>query len=92
MPDADTVWLTPLAEMLAYLEGAGLTVRRQEDCSRSHRAVADSLIAAFSADATAISAQIGRRALEELLAAHRLWSDWLRDGRVRKLAFVAEKT
>ena len=86
------VWLTPLAEMLAYLEGAGLTVRRQEDCSRSHRAVADSLIAAFSADATAISAQIGRRALEELLAAHRLWSDWLRDGRVRKLAFVAEKT
>ena len=31
------------------------------------------------------------RALEELLAAHRLWSDWLRDGRVRKLAFVAEK-
>ena len=91
MPDADTVWLTPLPEMLAYLEGAGLTVRRQEDCSRSHRAVADSLIAAFSADATAISAQIGRQALEELLAAHRLWSDWLRDGRVRKLAFVAEK-
>ena len=31
------------------------------------------------------------RALEELLAAHRLWSDWLRDGRVRKFAFVAEK-
>jgi SAM-dependent methyltransferase len=92
MPDADTVWLTPLAEMLANLEGAGLTVRRQEDCSRSHRAVADSLIAAFSADATAISAHIGRRALEDLLAAHRLWSDWLRDGRVRKLAFVAEKT
>ena len=30
-------------------------------------------------------------ALEELLAAHRLWSDWLREGRVRKIAFVAEK-
>jgi hypothetical protein len=28
--------------------------------------------------------------LEELLAAHRLWSDWLREGRVRKIAFVAE--
>ena len=82
MPDADTVWLTPLPEMLACLERVGLVVRWQEDCSRSHRAVADSLIDAFAADATDIAAQIGRRALEELLAAHRLWSDWLRDGRV----------
>ena len=92
MPDADTVWLTPLPEMLACLERAGLVVRWQDDCSRSHRAVADSLIAAFAADAADIAAQIGRQALEELLAAHRLWSDWLREGRVRKFAFVAEKS
>src|ERR671918_1429621 len=91
MPDADTVWLTPLREMLSSLEGVGLRVRWQKDLSRSHRAVADSLINAFAADATAIAGQIGRRALEELLAAHRLWSDWLREGRVRKIAFVAEK-
>jgi SAM-dependent methyltransferase len=92
MPDADTVWLTPLAEMLTSLERVGLVVRRQDDCSRSHRAVADSLADAFAADATDITAQIGRRALEELLAAHRVWSDWLREGRVRKIAFVAEKS
>ena len=91
MPDADTVWLTPLREMLSSLERVGLRVRWQTDLSRSHRAVADSLINAFAADATAIAGQIGRRALEELLAAHRLWSDWLREGRVRKIAFVAEK-
>ncbi len=91
MPDADTVWLTPLPEMLASLEQVGLVVRWQADCSQSHRAVADSLIDAFAADAAEIAAQIGRQALEELLAAHRLWSDWLRDGRVRKFAFVAEK-
>jgi SAM-dependent methyltransferase len=91
MPDADTVWLTPLGEMLSCLERVGLRVCWQEDCSRSHRAVADSLINAFAADATAIAGQIGRSALEELLTAHRLWSDWLRDGRVRKIAFVAEK-
>ena len=54
--------------------------------------MADSLIDAFAADATDIAAQIGPKALEELLAAHRLWSDWLREGRVRKFAFVAEKT
>ena len=77
--------------MLHLLDHAGLVVRRQDDCSRSHRAVADSLIDAFATDATDITAQIGPRALEELLAAHRLWSDWLRTGRVRKLAFVAEK-
>jgi hypothetical protein len=92
MPDADTVWLTPLQEMVTCLERAGLVVRWQADCSRSHRAVADSLSNAFAADATDIAAQIGRRALEELLAAHRLWSDWLREGRVRKIAFVAERT
>ena len=92
MPDADTVWLTPLPEILTGLERAGLSVRRQADYSRSHRAVADALIDAFTADATDIAAQIGGRALDELLAAHQLWSDWLREGRVRKLAFVAEKT
>jgi SAM-dependent methyltransferase len=91
MPDEDTVWLAPLDEMLATLERVGLTIRWSADWSRSHRAVADSLIAAFSADATDIAAQIGQRALEELLVAHRLWSDWLDDGRVRKLALVAEK-
>lgn len=92
MPDADTVWLAPLADMIIWLERAGLLVRWQEDCSGSHRATAESLIDAFAADATDIAAQIGRQALDELLAAHRLWSDWLRDGRVRKLAVVAEKT
>jgi hypothetical protein len=50
------------------------------------------LIDAFAADAEQIAAQIGRPALEELLAAHRLWSEWLGDGRVRKFALVAEKT
>ena len=92
MPDADTVWLTPLEEMLALLGRVGLRVRWQDDCSESHRAVAESLINALAADATDIATQIGRRALEELLAAHRLWSEWLREGRVRKFAFVAEKT
>jgi SAM-dependent methyltransferase len=92
MPDADTVWLTPLEEVLTCLQRVGLVVRWQDECSRSHGAVADSLIGAFAADAADIAAQIGDRALEELLAAHRLWSEWLREGRVRKFAFVAEKT
>ena len=92
MPDADTVWLTPLDELAASLERAGLAVTWQEDHSRAHRATAQALADAFAADAAAIAAQIGRRALDELLAAHRLWIEWLDEGRVRKLALVAERT
>jgi SAM-dependent methyltransferase len=91
MPDADTVWLIALPALLACLARAGYVVRWQRDCSRSHGAVAEALLAAFEADAANIAAQIGQGALDELLAAHRLWSAWLRDGRVRTFAFVAEK-
>jgi SAM-dependent methyltransferase len=91
MPDADTVWLVPIDEMLASLDRVGLVVRRQEDHSRSHLATVESLTEAFAADAVDIAAQIGDEALEELLRAHRLWRDWLRAGRVRKIAVVAEK-
>jgi SAM-dependent methyltransferase len=91
MPDADTVWLTPLDELAASLARAGLAVAWQEDLSREHRAAAQALADAFAADAEGIAAQIGRRALDELLAAHRLWIEWLGAGRVRKLALVAER-
>jgi SAM-dependent methyltransferase len=91
MPDADTVWLTPLDEMSTCLERAGLVVTWQEDHSRAHRATAQELALAFAEDADDIAAQIGRRALEELLAAHRLWIKWLDEGRVRKFALVAER-
>jgi SAM-dependent methyltransferase len=91
MPDADTVWLTPLDELGASLERAGLVCTWQEDHSRAHRATATALAGALAADAEAIAAQIGRRALDELLAAHRLWVEWLDEGRVRKLALVAQR-
>jgi SAM-dependent methyltransferase len=91
MPDADTVWLTSLDGLVAALERAGFTVTSIEDHSAAHRATAQALTDAFAADAVAIAAQIGRRALDELLAAHRLWVDWLGDGRVRKLALVADR-
>jgi SAM-dependent methyltransferase len=91
MPDADTVWLTPLDELAASLRRAGLAIAWQEDHSPAHRATAQALADAFAADEDAIAAQIGRRALDELLAAHRLWVKWLDAGRVRKLALVAER-
>src|SRR3954469_13565315 len=91
MPDADTVWLTPLNELNTLLERAGLVVTWQEDHSAAHRATAQALTDALAADADDIAAQIGRAALDELLAAHRLWVEWLDAGRVRKFALVAER-
>lgn len=83
MPDADTVWLTPLDQLLGQLDDAGLAVRWQQDCSAAHRAVADALIEAYRAYAPDAAAS--------LVKGHELWSRWLQAGRVRKLAFVAEK-
>ncbi|MGZ6671434.1 MAG: class I SAM-dependent methyltransferase [Solirubrobacteraceae bacterium] len=91
MPAADTVWPAPLDEVAMSLERAGLVVTWQEDHSRAHRAKAQALAAAFAADAEDIAAQIGPRALDELLAAHRLWIEWLDEGRVRKFALVAKR-
>ena len=91
MPDADTVWLTPLEELHALLARAGLAVHWQEDWSEAHRRTAEALTSAYAADATAIAAQIGSETLDELLAAHRLWAEWLAAGRVRKFAVVAER-
>ena len=91
MPDSGTVWLTPLDEIVTSLQRAGLVLTWQEDHSRAHRATAQALRAAFAAEAEDIAAQIGRRALDELLAAHRLWIEWLDEGRVRKFALVAER-
>jgi SAM-dependent methyltransferase len=91
MPDPDTVWLTPLAGLAVSLEEAGLAVMWQEDHSQAHRATAQALADAFAADADAIADQIGRRALDELLAAHALWVEWLGTGRARKLALLAER-
>ena len=85
MPAADTVWIIPLDEMHALLARAGLTVRWEEEWSEPHREVATSLADAYAADST-------DPALEELIVSHRLWSEWLETGRVRKFALVTERT
>jgi SAM-dependent methyltransferase len=91
MPHADSVWPAPLSEIIMSLERAGLTVTWEEDHSAAHRATAQALADAFAADAADIAAQLGRRALDDLLAAHRLWVEWLGAGRIRKLAVVAQR-
>jgi SAM-dependent methyltransferase len=91
MPDADTVWLVELAELVLMLGEAGLTVTWQEEWSASHHATATALLDSFRADAGTVVRHIGATALDELIAAHELWRDWLGSGRVRKFAMVASR-
>jgi SAM-dependent methyltransferase len=91
MPRSDTVWPVPLPELLGTLARTGLPVRWQEDHSAAHGATAEALAEAFVADAPHIAAELDPGALDDLVTSHRLWADWLRTGRIRKLACVAEK-
>ena len=91
MPAAGTVWPAPLEEMTACLERAGLVVAWQEDRSAAHAAMAQALAGAFAAHAEDLARRLGRPRLDYLLATHRLWTQWLREGRMRKLAVVAER-
>jgi SAM-dependent methyltransferase len=91
MPDADTVWLVELAEVVELLRATGLRLAWQQECSAAHRATAARLLQAFRADCAEIERLIGAQASAELITAHELWCDWLTQGRVRKFACVAEK-
>jgi len=91
MPAADTVWPVPLDELEAVLGRTGFAIRWSADLTPQHRRTAEALTAAFLDDRPAIATAVGERAADDLVAAHRLWSAWLRDGRVRKVAVVAER-
>jgi SAM-dependent methyltransferase len=91
MPGADTVWPIQLATLTGALREAGLIVTWQLEYSSSHQATAAALLRCYQADSSQIAAQIGTRATADLITSHRLWSDWLSSGRVRKFAMVAEK-
>ncbi len=91
MPGADTVWPIELAELTGVLRGAGLTVTWRQEYSSSHHAIATALHHCYRAESAQIAEQIGTQATAELITSHRLWSDWLGSGRVRKFAIVAEK-
>jgi SAM-dependent methyltransferase len=80
MVNSGTVWLTPLDELTATLERAGLEVAWIDDVSRAHSATALALAGAYTAEE-----------VYDLVATHRLWARWLDEGRARKLALVAER-
>ncbi|MFL6153138.1 MAG: SAM-dependent methyltransferase [Ornithinibacter sp.] len=91
MPGSDTVWLTPLETLRADLEHHGLRVTWCTELTASHLATVDALVSAYAAVAPALVPTTGEGAVTGILTAHRTWGRWLREGRVRKFALVAEK-
>lgn len=91
MPRSDTVWPIPLPELTSTMERAGLRVCWRRERSSAHADTVDALIEAYAVASEDIRALTGEAFVDDLLAAHRLWSQWLRNGRVRKFAIVARK-
>lgn len=91
MPAAETVWPVPWAELADTLDAAGFELRWWADHTDRHLRVVDGLIDAFTTHRPRIDAVLGPEHLDVLLAGHRLWSRWMRSGRIRKLAVVAER-
>jgi len=89
MPAADTVWPIPLPELVGLLARHGLRVASVEEHSVAHRGTAAALTGAFEEHGVAIGTRIGCQAVDDLIAAHRLWVDWLDSGRIRKMSVVA---
>ena len=91
MPAAGTVWPAPLAEH----DGVPRARRPRRHVAggpqRGARRDGAALAGAFAAHADELAGQLGRPRLDYLLATHRLWTEWLGEGRVRKLALVAER-
>lgn len=91
MPHADTVWPVPSADLETLLAEVGLRCTWRREDTVTHRTVVDALIGAVTARRREIAARLGAGFVDDLLAAHRLWSAWLQSGRIRKYALVARK-
>lgn len=91
MPASDTVWPIPLPELLSELARVGLRVRWLGSLTHAHQCTVDALVNEYAAAAQDIRVVAGDDVIVNLIAGHRLWSQWLRCGRIRKFALVAEK-
>lgn len=91
MPDSDTVRLIPYDDLTAAIRRAGLRIRWTHDATATRCASARALLDAYVADAEHIAEVVGRRAVDDLITAHRLWVAWLAGGRVRDIEVVAWK-
>ena len=91
MPGSDTVWPVTLSALGWALEHAGLRTVWQEDWTRNHADTAGALAASYADLLVTVPHGPDRDAVASLVDSHRIWEEWLRAGRIRKFAVVAER-
>ena len=91
MPAPESVWPVAMDELAAHLGSFGMQVDSLSECTDDHRAAVDGLLSAYLGLSAEIRAAGGHEVLDDVLTSHRLWSEWLREGRIRKFAVVAER-
>lgn len=92
MPAGDTVHILSEADFRALAREAGFREVQIADHTAAHAEVARCLTAAYQADQHAIARGLGADFCRNLVRSHALWVEWLESRRVRKLAFVFERT
>lgn len=90
LPGGD-VYLSTGEEVRRLLEGAGLHLLMEEDCTAAHARVARRFAQALAGRREALRAEIGQSYWEHLHASAARWAEWLKGGRVHKLLVLAEK-
>ena len=91
MPGSDTVWPVTLPALGSALDHAGLRTVWQEDWTSGHADTARALAACYADLLVTVPPGPDREAVATLVDSHRIWEEWLRAGRIRKLAVVAER-
>lgn len=91
MPAADTVWPIRWPQLEKLLDAAGFDLLDCRDETAHHVEIVDALTTQFTAHRGGIAAATGDRFIDDLVAAHRLWSHWMHAGRIRKLAVTARR-
>jgi SAM-dependent methyltransferase len=91
MPRSDTVWPVLLGELSVTLRQAGLRTVWREEWSHGHADVAASLAASYAELSRGLTPGGELEAAHALVRSHRLWDQWLRSGRIRKFAVVAQR-
>ena len=91
LPGGDQVWFTPEPEFRDLLAEAGFRVTWSRDLTAGHAGRTRRLAEAFGPERAAIVEAMGEPFWAAIVAQHRTFATWLEQGRLRKVAIVAER-
>lgn len=92
MAGGQELWLETESTLMRLLRHCGFECCSVWDLSAAHAAVAGRLARSFACHSAIVAAEMGQGFLDNAVAAHHLWEEWLRSGRAQKLALVAERS